>query len=59
MGVVISAEANQRLAELSKQSVLTLLHDSVVFLFLGGSLETLPRKLTTEKVLRCISSGSI
>ena len=31
--------------------VLTLLHDSVVLLLLGSSLESLPRELTSEEVL--------
>lgn len=39
-------------SETSEQKIrLTLLHDAVVLLLLGSSLQTLPRQLTTEEIL--------
>jgi hypothetical protein len=48
VGVVISGISSTLVCFNIK---LTLLHNSVVLLLLGSSLESLPRKLTSEEVL--------
>ena len=55
VGVVISVSVS--LAALHRGFKLTLFHDSVVLLLLGGSLESLPWKLASKEVL-LVSSDS-